>query len=127
MFILNSFLFIRKASGQNLNSDPTNTTLYSEWILCQDGVTDGSDLLECPGGQDFEGIDYPRWAGTRFSLSHLFVLIPHNAPSSFKSLLSPPSCVFCCTWKSNMGVEKKVLGQMMQRGWKSLVQIWHKK
>lgn len=36
-------------------------------------------------------------------------------------------CVFCCMWESNMGVEKKVLGQIMQYGWKCFpVQIWHK-
>lgn len=60
-----------------------------------------------------EMIIFPSELGQRSSQLHLFRLTPHLLSDSVF-----PLCVFCCMWKSNMGVEKKVLGQIMQYGWK---------
>ena len=60
-----------------------------------------------------ETIIFPSGLGQRSSQLHLFRLTPHLLSDSVF-----PLCVFCCMWKSNMGVEKKVLGQIMQYGWK---------
>lgn len=112
--------------SRDFRAEPLSLTWSALYLSCRMLIIYGSlevgvggwgvDLVQGPQGWDSEShwdANFPKWAGSK-----AFPATPFQVNTPIFSQTVFLLCVFCCMWKSNMGVEKKVLGQIMQYGWK---------